>query len=224
MTATSRRRPLHVILVLLLAVSFAACDLDLPQDTSLPTPMVTQISEINANPASFEGQEVVVEGRAAAQPGSFNTTIGFPYDVTDATGTIVALFESDDLPPVDQDVSVVGAVFGGRVTVDGWLPIGSETVPPPTNGGQVGVSTVREVLEGRAKKGPDGGIILEGRNIRETSDRDELVFSDGTGEVVIDYPSSNIPPLNVWVRVHGTDSSSEIDAISWAPIAGPPPQ
>jgi hypothetical protein len=83
--------------------------------------------------------------------------------------------------------------------------------PPPE---QPPFVTVAQVLAG----GVTGTVIVEGRNIRDTSDHDELVFSDGTGEIVVDYPSSNVPPLNVKIRVRGTVSSSEIDAESWIPI------
>ena len=54
-------------------------------------------------------------------------------------------------------------------------------------------------------------VMLEGQNIDTTSDSDELVFSDGTGEIVADYPSSNVPALNVRIRIIGVVASSEID-------------
>jgi uncharacterized protein YdeI (BOF family) len=60
--------------------------------------------------------------------------------------------------------------------------------------------------------------VNQGKNIRDTSDNDEKIFSDGTGEIEVDYPSSNVPPLNVRIRVRGTIGSSEVDAESWTTI------
>ena len=76
------------------------------------------------------------------------------------------------------------------------------------------LTTVAEVLAGTTPH----EVMLEGRNIRETSDNDELVFTDGTGEVVVDYPSCCIPALDVLIRVVGTVASSEIDAVAWEPL------
>ncbi len=98
----------------------------------------------------------------------------------------------------------------------GTAPPPQPGVPPP--GPTEEVVPVSEVL--RRMQGGDGPgtVVMEGQNIRDTSDNDEKVFSDGTGEVVVDYPSSNIAPLNVRIRVLGRIVSSEVDAQSWTPI------
>jgi uncharacterized protein YdeI (BOF family) len=76
------------------------------------------------------------------------------------------------------------------------------------------MSTVGAILAGTAPH----EVRLEGRNVRTTSDSDELVFSDGTGEIVADYPSCCVPDLNVPIRLVGTVSSSEVDVVAWVPL------
>ena len=91
--------------------------------------------------------------------------------------------------------------------------------PTPNPNPPLNVTTVKQLLDQvAAGEGLGQHVILEGWNIRDTSDNDEKIFSDGTGEVQIDYPSSNIPPLFVRIRVRGTVSSSEVDADSWEAI------
>jgi len=80
--------------------------------------------------------------------------------------------------------------------------------PPP-------LVTVADILNGNVSANE---VTLEGENIRTTGDSDELVFSDGTGEIVADYPSGNVPALNVRIRIVGRIASSEIDVSSWEPL------
>ena len=91
-------------------------------------------------------------------------------------------------------------------------------IPTPNPNPPLNVITVKQLLDQVAAGQAFGHVILEGWNIRDTSDNDEKIFSDGTGEVQIDYPSSDIPPLNVRIRVRGTVASSEVDADSWEAI------
>ena len=63
-----------------------------------------------------------------------------------------------------------------------------------------------------------GEVLLAGQTVRATGDNDEWFFSDGTGEIIVDFPSSNIPSLRQPIYVLGTVASSEVDASDWEPI------
>jgi uncharacterized protein YdeI (BOF family) len=90
----------------------------------------------------------------------------------------------------------------------------------PGGGPTVVWTTVAEILA-NPDNFADKEVVLVGVAIRQSgSDSDELVFTDGTGEIVMDFPSSNIPPLNLRIAVKGTLASSEIDVNAWIPAAG----
>ena len=76
--------------------------------------------------------------------------------------------------------------------------------------------------------GPTVGDILDdseryiGRTVRlvgllvEQEDSDEFLFSDGTGEIKLDFESSGpLPELYDMIRLEGKVVSSEIDVISF---------
>ncbi len=77
------------------------------------------------------------------------------------------------------------------------------------------LTKVSDILSGNAS----GDLILSGELTGPTSDSDEWVFSDGTGEVVLDFASNDVPAVGDPIYVHGTVSSGpEIDVIAWEPI------
>ena len=73
-------------------------------------------------------------------------------------------------------------------------------------------TTVREIL---ANPAGFGEVELEGQNIATTNESDHLLFSDGTGEIVADYQSDNVAPLNTPIRIFGSVASAEIDVSRW---------
>jgi uncharacterized protein YdeI (BOF family) len=87
------------------------------------------------------------------------------------------------------------------------------TPPDPTPPPLV-LTTVAQVLSGNSPH----EVILAGALTGPTSDSDEWIFSDDTGNIVLDFPSSNIPAVGTPVYVHGTVGSSEIDVIAWQPV------
>ena len=74
------------------------------------------------------------------------------------------------------------------------------------------VRTVAEILDGCCL---GKTVVLVGENVAATSDSDELEFSDGTGVIVLDYPSSDVPPLGRQVEVTGIVASDEVDVLNW---------
>ena len=53
-----------------------------------------------------------------------------------------------------------------------------------------------------------GEVALEGENIRTTNESDHLWFSDGTGDIVADYQSDNVAPMNTQIRIFGSVASA----------------
>ena len=86
---------------------------------------------------------------------------------------------------------------------------GPTTPSPPTDPTP---TTVSEIL---ANPTGLGEVVLVGRNVRTTSESDHLWFSDGTGEIVADYPSDNVAPLGIPIRIFGSVASGEIDVSRW---------
>ncbi len=85
-----------------------------------------------------------------------------------------------------------------------------DPTPPPLT-----LTKVSHILSGNVS----GEVILAGDLTGPTSDSDEWVFSDGTGEIVLDFPSNDVPPVGDPIYVQGTVSSGpEIDVIAWEPI------
>jgi uncharacterized protein YdeI (BOF family) len=74
-----------------------------------------------------------------------------------------------------------------------------------------GVTSVADILAGKSGH----NVIVVGRTTARTSDSDEFWFSDGTGTIMMDFPSGNVAPFGVPIRVNGVVSSSEIDVQSW---------
>ena len=83
------------------------------------------------------------------------------------------------------------------------------TLPPLT------LTNVSDILSGNVS----GEVLLAGGLTGPTSDSDEWVFSDFTGEIALDFPSNDVPPVGDPIYVHGTvNSGPEIDVIAWEPI------
>ena len=97
------------------------------------------------------------------------------------------------------------------VLIAGLASCNSDTETP--TGPSQATTTVGAILANPIGFG--GEVVLEGTNVRATGDPDELFFSDGTGEIVADYPSGNVPPLNTPVRIFGRVASTEIDVSRW---------
>jgi uncharacterized protein YdeI (BOF family) len=58
-------------------------------------------------------------------------------------------------------------------------------------------------------------VTVEGQLVRGTSESDEFIFSDGTGEIRVDFSSGDIPPTGTRIEITATVASSELDVISW---------
>ena len=97
-------------------------------------------------------------------------------------------------------------------------PTGPGNVPPPTTVPvtlPLTLTKVADILGGLVA----GEVILAGELTGPISDSDEWVFSDDTGEIVLDFPSNDVPAVGDPIYVHGTvNSGPEIDVIAWEPI------
>ena len=87
------------------------------------------------------------------------------------------------------------------------------TTPGPVDPPAI-ITSVRDILDGNSAH----TVVVAGALTGPTSDSDEWNFSDGTGSVVLDFPSSgHIPAVGVPIYVLGRASSSEIDVEEWMP-------
>ena len=185
-----------------------------PPDPTPPPLTLTKVSDILGGSVAGE----VILGGALTGP----TSDSEEWVFSDGTGEIVLDFPSDHIPAVGTPIYVLGTVSSSEIDVAEWEPATDVTVPPtqppvtppdPTPP-PLTLTKVSDVLSGNSPH----EVILAGELTGPTSDSDEWVFSDGTGEIVLDFPSSNIPAVGTPIYVHGTVSSSEIDVIAWRPI------
>ena len=146
------------------------------------------------------------------------------WNFSDGPGTVVVDFPSNHVPPTATDVLILGSVKNGQVDVIAWETLGSmpappvnpPTTPPDPTPPVLNFTTVAEILAGNSPF----EVLLAGALTGPTSDNDEWNFSDDTGTIVLDFPSSsNIPAVGIPIIVLGTVSSSEIDVGQWCLVS-----
>lgn len=89
--------------------------------------------------------------------------------------------------------------------------------PPPTTPLPTVISSVDDVISGKINKGDE--LFLYGYLTRQKNiDDDEWYFTDddGTTELILDFPTSQVPGINKNMLVYGAvDDIGEVDVISW---------
>ena len=105
----------------------------------------------------------------------------------------------------------------------GWRPVGGVfdvVAPGPTPAPGLPptfVVTVKDMLEGKAF----GDVVLQGAVVARTSDWDEFIFSDGTGNIRIDLNTTRVNPASVvlgqCVFIEGRGGTREIDVNAMVP-------
>ena len=185
-----------------------------PPDVTPPPLVLTTVAQVLSGNSPHE---VILAG-ALTGP----TADPEEWRFSDGTGEIVLDFPSSHIPAVGTPIYVLGSVASSEIDVAAWQPATDVTVPPtqppvtppdPTPP-PLTLTTVAQVLNGNSPH----EVILAGALTGPTSDSDEWTFSDGTGSIVLDFPSSNIPAVGTPIYVHGTVASSEIDVIAWQPV------
>jgi len=189
----------------------------IPQTPPDPTPPPLTLTTVSDILSGNSPHEVILAGSLTGP-----TSDSDEWEFSDGTGSIVLDFPSSNIPVVGAPIYVHGTVASSEIDVIAWEPATDVTMPPPTvpvtppdpTPPDLTVRTVAEILSGNVA----GEVTLQGVLTEPTSDSDEWVFSDGTGSIVLDFPSSNIPALGTPIYIFGTVASSEIDVAEWQPV------
>lgn len=100
------------------------------------------------------------------------------------------------------------------------IPNPPGTLPeiPPSPGQPTVITPVSDIRSGKISKGTE--VYLYGYLTRQkNSDDDEWYFTDdgGATEIVLDFPTSQVPAVNKNMLVYGgVDDIGEVDVISWS--------
>jgi len=140
----------------------------------------------------------------------------------DGSGPEIELdFPSPYVPPVGTNFTVYGTVDGpSEVDVIAWEPCAyTGTAPTPSPGPNPAIPPTTTVAEIQAGSLIGQMVLVEGTVTRVADDdHNELIFTDGTGEIELDFPSNNVPALGSAIRAYGSVSSGpEIDVQAWEP-------
>ena len=189
----------------------------IPPDPTIPPTVLTTAAQV-AN-GTVTGR-VLMNGQL--------TRVKSPQDhewwFDDASGPEIEMdFSSPYVPPVGTNFTAYGDVDKGdsenEVDIIAWEPGAfTGTPPPPSTGPNPEIpaqfTTVAEILSG----GFFGRMVLVRGRVTRLADDDhnELIFTDGTGEIELDFPSDHVPVIGSAIIAYGSVSSDpEIDVFSW---------
>ena len=218
-----------LVLVLLSATLITACDNSnddnddndrlptTPIDTTPPPTGLTTAADV-ANGTAIG--RVLMNGQLTRVKSSQDHEWWFD----DASGPEIEMdFSSAYVPPVGANFTAYGDVDRGdtenEVDIITWAPGAYTGTPPLPNPGPSPeippeFTTVAEILNG----GFFGKMVLVRGTVTGLADDDhnELVFTDGTGRIELDFPSNNVPALGSSIIAYGSVSSGpEIDVQAW---------
>ena len=203
-----------------------------PTPTPTPTPMpplpVTP-PDPTPPPTTITTAQQVVAGTATGRVlmNGELTRVKSPQDhewwFRDGSGPEIELdFPSPHVPPVGTNFTVYGTVDGpSEVDVIAWEPGAyTGTAPTPSPGPNPPIPETTTVAEIRTGSLHGQMVIVEGTVTRlADDDHNELIFTDGTGEMELDFPSNNVPALGTAIRAYGSVSDGpEIDVQAWEPL------
>jgi uncharacterized protein YdeI (BOF family) len=175
------------------------------------------VSDIKASGAI--GNEVLVAGRLVRVKDGDQDEFWFD----DGTDEIAMDFPSNHVPALNELSLVWGTVDSGpEIDVITWElvasippnPIDPPVTPPDPTPPTLTITKVSDILAGNSSS----EVIVAGQlTRRDGNDDDEWWFTDGTGEIVLDFPSNHIPAVGTPIYAWGKVASSEIDVIAWQP-------
>lgn len=188
-----------------------------PRDTTPPPTGLTTAADV-ANGTAIG--RVLMNGQL--------TRVKSPQDhewwFDDASGPEIEMdFSSPYVPPVGTNFTAYGDVDRGNseneVDIITWAPgayTGTPPLPSPGPNPEIPAefTTVADIQSG----GFFGRMVLVRGSVTRLADDDhnELVFTDGTGEIELDFPSNNVPALGSSIIAYGSVSSDpEIDVQTW---------
>jgi uncharacterized protein YdeI (BOF family) len=209
------------LLVPIVACSDAAAPANgpatLPVSPPDPTPAPTVITPVSAiSGGTVTSGQVLIFGQLT----TVATADQDQWNFSDGSGTVVVDFPSSHVPSAATDALILGSVKNGQVDVITWDtaatpgpgPVNPPITPPNPTPPPLIFTTVAEILDGNSTT----QVLLSGQLTGPTSDNDEWHFSDNTGSIVLDFPSSsNIPGVGAPIFVLGKVASSEVDVETW---------
>ena len=186
-----------------------------PPDPTLPPSVITTAAQVANGTATGR---VLMNGQL--------TRVKSPQDhewwFDDASGPEIEMdFSSSYVPPVGTNFTAYGDVDKGdsenEVDIIAWEAGSYTGTPPSPSPGPnpeipAEFTTVGEILSGTF-----GMVLVRGSVTRlADDDHDELIFTDGTGEIVLDFPSDHVPALGSSIIAYGSVSSGpEVDVYAW---------
>ena len=187
-----------------------------PPDLTLPPSAITTAAQVANGTATGR---VLMNGQL--------TRVKSPQDhewwFDDASGPEIEMdFSSSYVPPVATNFTAYGDVDKGdsenEVDIIAWEAGSYTGTPPSPSPGPnpeipAEFTTVDEILSGTVF----GMVLVRGSVTRlADDDHNELVFTDGTGEIELDFPSNNVPALGSSIIAYGSVSSDpEVDVSAW---------
>ena len=191
----------------------------IPPDPTMPPTVITTAAQVAAGTATGR---VLMNGQL--------TRVKSPQDhewwFDDASGPEIEMdFSSPYVPPVGTIFTAYGDVDKGNseneVDIISWAAGAYTGTPPSPSPGPnpeipAEFTSVGEILSG----GFFGKMVLVRGSVTRLADDDhnELVFTDGTGEIELDFPSNHVPALGSSIIAYGSVSSDpEIDVSAWSP-------
>jgi uncharacterized protein YdeI (BOF family) len=171
----------------------------------------TPVRDIVQRPANFIGELVLVVGRTIQQGDDENE-----FFFTDDTEVILVEFKPKKAPELGEPIRL----FGKVEQEDGTLKVitilwRSDAAPTVTPIGEIVANPDAFIGE---------RVTVDGMTVRQYGDdRNEFIFADDTGYIVLDFPSNNIAPLGAPIRAtgkvsRGSGSAPEIDVSTWERI------
>ncbi len=182
---------------------------------------VVTVAEILANPNSFQGQPLLLDGKVIEWRDDDNYNNGEEDDgiFDDNTGTINMDFQEGYTPLLQEQIFVLGFLdFDDgtwEIDVSYWWNSSNPPpviVPDPT--------TIAAVLAAYPNNRGEA-VLLTGQNTSQVAgENDEYVFDDNTGTIVADFQEGTPhPPLNTTYVLIGIvedeNGSAEIDVWAW---------
>ena len=191
-----------------------------PPPGNLPT-VISTVAQVRSGMFN-KGDEIFLYGYLTRQKSGDDDEWYFTDD--GGTTELILDFPTSQVPATNKNMLVYGGVDDiGEVDVIGWEEIATEpTTPTKPDFPPAGVTppallitTVDDIVKGVKT----GEVIMAGKlTHQQDDDCDEWIFNDGTGSLEMEFPSCNVPALNVPFYVYGkTDGNYEVDVFSWEP-------
>jgi len=207
-------RPMIIVIIMGLLISTITTSCKKKDDDNNPTPIgPASVENINANPGVWVGNSVTLTGYVVAQIDDDDF-----WFKDESQGEIRAEFPDGNKPTVGDRVMIIGVVKydDGKLEIDvsSWE---GQSSPNPPNLHYDKISDIK-ANTGTYLYQP---VALQGTITDQYGDEDDdFWFSDGTGEIVLDFPENgNMPVIGQSIVTVGIltydDNMLEVSVTYW---------